>query len=297
MMTARQSGRASAFTLIELLVVIAIIAILIGLLLPAVQKVREAAARTQCQNNLKQLGLAVHSYHDAYKYFPPAFSKNPPQASNNWGWATWILPHVEQGPLFSSLNPLVNSLVQDTNTNLPLPVFTCPSDPSGPTNPNIGGYGKSNYTVSEQVSDGGSTYKISQITDGTSNTLMIGERDMKNQFGAAWAGRDKATNTGTVAVVGRPVWPINTKYQGPYDGSSTCKVFAWSSMHPGGANFVFCDASVHFLSETIETHTFPDPCTNTAVGHYPVPPDPYPNYLFQNLYFRSDGNVISAGAF
>jgi prepilin-type N-terminal cleavage/methylation domain-containing protein/prepilin-type processing-associated H-X9-DG protein len=296
-MRARLPEPRFGFTLIELLVVIAIIAILIGLLLPAVQKVRAAAARTQCQNNLKQLGLAMHAYHDAFKHFAPAFSKKPPQPSNNWGWAVWLLPYVEQGPLYTILNPLVNDLAQNDNTNLPLAVFTCPSDPSGPTNPNIGGYGKSNYTVSEQVSDGGSAYKMGQITDGTSNTLMIGERDMTRQFGAAWAGRDKGTNTGTAAVVGRPVWPINTSYDGAFNGASTCKVYAWSSMHPGGANFVFCDASVHFLSETIETYTFPNPCTNTAVGQFPMPPDPYPNFLYQNLYFRADGNVIRGADF
>src|SRR6476620_4740634 len=124
-------ARRGAFTLIELLVVIAIIAILIGLLLPAVQKVREAAARTQCQNNLKQIGLAFHNHHDTYKAFPTGgVGADGPRTMNGtspatyqtqaWGWAYQILPYIEQGPLY---NTTTDATVQAT----PVPIYFCPS--------------------------------------------------------------------------------------------------------------------------------------------------------------------------
>jgi len=136
-----------AFTLIELLVVIAIIAVLIGLLLPAVQKVREAAARTQCQNNLKQLALAVHSYHDAYKTFPcsatTGYNYNA-GSQGDWSWLTRILPYIEQQVLYQQLGVIPPSLppVASGNTmaqvdvgntgpiSMPVKSFLCPADPA-----------------------------------------------------------------------------------------------------------------------------------------------------------------------
>lgn len=139
------------FTLIELLVVIAIIAILIALLLPAVQQAREAARRSQCRNNLKQIGLALHNYHDNYNAFPPgALAMNvttgvayklgdaEPSRSNvggGWGWSTFILPFIDQAPLYSSLNPNGNNFPLNPTalTRTILPVYICPSEAS----PNI----------------------------------------------------------------------------------------------------------------------------------------------------------------
>src|SRR5262245_22455755 len=136
--------RRTAFTLIELLVVIAIIAILIGLLVPAVQKVREAAARAQCQSHLKQLGLAVHNYHDSYKKIPtgrygdydaPSAFGGPFENSMSWSWLADILPYIEQGNVYRQGNIPAARLDQSPATAATIPVFLCPSDQLGGLSP------------------------------------------------------------------------------------------------------------------------------------------------------------------
>src|SRR5262245_38779345 len=130
-----QRSSRPAFTLIELLVVIAIIAVLIGLLVPAVQKVREAANRAQCQNNLHQIGLAFHAYHSAHGRFPPGFASQAvtvdgPSRGPGWGWAAHLLPYLEQGPLYSRID-FTKDIAHPANAPArltSLAVFLCPSD-------------------------------------------------------------------------------------------------------------------------------------------------------------------------
>jgi prepilin-type N-terminal cleavage/methylation domain-containing protein/prepilin-type processing-associated H-X9-DG protein len=220
--------RSAGFTLIELLVVIAIIAVLIALLLPAVQSAREAARRAQCVNNLKQMGLALHNYHDAVSSFPPGyiaasvFRDGETDTSPGWSWASMVLPQLDQAPLFASLNLSLPVQVPANSTGAQtlLNVFLCPSDQlPGGTFPVGDGFGVTVATVAPASyaactgndaadvalglnNDGSgnglffrnSSVRIASIVDGTSQTIMLLERAWGITEGT-WVG---AINEGVV---------------------------------------------------------------------------------------------------
>lgn len=223
----QQLARRRAFTLVELLVVIAIIGVLIALLLPAVQAAREAARRTQCTNNLKQIGLGFQTYHDVNKKFPFAFQAT---VADGWAWSVHILPFMEQGNLFENLSPNSNNMPTSTsgNANLAtrLDVYTCPSDVGPEVNSNFASYGTSNYTVNDAICDHTEQRAMRDITDGTSNTILAGERAFTNSnhhfksIGAVWPGWKSGISN--ASVVGRAAWPPNTEMTDTFQPAGAC---------------------------------------------------------------------------
>ena len=321
----------SGFTLVELLVVIAIIGVLIALLLPAVQQAREAARRMQCSNNLKQLGLAFHNYHDTLGKLPPMYIQEVPSTDNygHWAWSVFLLPYLEQGNTYDAMQPNTRSASVAIGANKQIfqtrnDAFRCPSD-TGPDfhdsglDPGYaiegpsggGGVALSNYVVSVNIAnprqrkatDGrtgttgniGPFYRDSNtgfrdITDGLSHTLLVGERawqrgGVRNSAGMLYAVRDAdqngpaagdvggGWNQGVVTIAGAVRYPINVVLTSP----NTERNAAFSSHHPGGAQFLLGDGATRFISDTVELN-------NDSAWT--------PNSVLEALVGMADGQVV-----
>jgi prepilin-type N-terminal cleavage/methylation domain-containing protein/prepilin-type processing-associated H-X9-DG protein len=279
--------RQKGFTLVELLVVIAIIGILIALLLPAVQAAREAARRSQCTNNMKQIGLALHNYHDTYKSFPTGFIYRGGSGVANYGWNVAIFPYMEQQAFYDVLDagnvPLYVRYASTVPTDIemmehPIATLRCPSDTGkdtcnsisfgGSSDPRVAlsnyvascGYGDRPTTTTEcrGMFYGNSWNGFSDCTDGTSNTIAVGERCYTQpgnadhyHHAATWLGVGRNNSYGadcTLRTLCRNAFILNFDYHAA--GSPENMGKGCASLHPGGANFVLCDGSVHFISET-----------------------------------------------
>jgi prepilin-type N-terminal cleavage/methylation domain-containing protein/prepilin-type processing-associated H-X9-DG protein len=306
----RRPGKArTGFTLIELLVVIAIIAILIGLLLPAVQKVREAAARAQCSNNLKQWGLAMQNYHDVYKVLPLGINHNP-----RCTWVPFLWPYIEQTPLQTLYgNPNTqqfynpNAIIQNAYTGAcaqPIPLYYCPSNrPNAFDTHDSYWRCRGNYVVNWGTreipiqnanlplapfalqTDNNTLVKVTLASisgaDGTSNTLMMSERlvtvndadtnsngdifnDDQTQIGAVFM----TINTPNSTTPDLIYCGVNNIPNAPCTQSGAVSQAAARSMHTGGVNALFCDGSVHFVTNGIAAATWA--ALGTSNGGEPV---------------------------
>lgn len=269
----RRSSPRLAFTLIELLVVIAVIAVLVAMLLPAVQSARESARRTQCRNNLKQIGIALHLYHDLNSILPRG-GWTAATAAHSWGAAS--LPYLDQKGLFDQLNvgKLYTDPVNATVGKTMLPVYLCPTTPKFNTlrksadlpttsTQEYGrtGYGAINGERGLRAANGTNSpergamilamnISLHQISDGTSQTILIGEAP--EGIHSLWASvRNVFDQSGTINAPA--TFALNYVF-GDYGQEI-------SSYHPTGANVLLADGSVHFLLEGIENRTLAALCS------------------------------------
>jgi prepilin-type N-terminal cleavage/methylation domain-containing protein len=286
------SNRRTGFTLVELLVVIAIIGILIALLLPAVQAAREAARRSSCQNNAKQIGLALHGYHASYNCLPPGWwgferSTGRPDAEGTpgWGWGSTILPFIEQANLATSVIrphlPIADSANAAARVTV-LPAFRCPSDIGSPTfdlhaedsSRTLVKLATANYvgvfgTLEIEECEGGgpgmvcrgdgvfhhnSRTRFAEIRDGLSQTIAAGERSSR-LGGSTWVGMVSGGEESMARIVGVADHTPNHRASHFED---------FGSYHSTGSQFVLADGSVRFISESVNLRVYQSLATRAA---------------------------------
>lgn len=275
------ASRRLAFTLIEMLLVVGIIAVLIGLLAPAVQKVRNAASRIRCANNLKQIGLSLHQYHDARQMYPPGCSyRAGSDPMPHVSWMTRILPYLEQEGLWQEA---VTAFARDkffqaqphllilARPNTP---FTCTSDWRVSHSWAFGnlqvalasyqGVSGTNRTAFDGLLYLDSRVRVTGILDGTSNTVAVGERPPSADAALGWwyAGWGQAKDGSADLHLGAREVNVSPRYvvcgRGPYsfkrgEVRDNCDAFHFWSLHPGGAHFLFVDGSARFLTYGAES--------------------------------------------
>ncbi len=277
--------RRVGFSLIELLIVIAIMAVTMSLALPAVQRVRETAARSSCQNNLRQVGLALHSYHHHAGHFPPAYSFDEQakvaddvviNSAPGWGWAAHLLPHIEQKNLADQIkwNTVVDDPIHDPVRTVPIKIYTCPSDRDTEPFTIVSQFGKAlcqaatnsyaacygfggaigeHPTLGNGVFYRNSRTRIADIRDGSSHTIAIGERAALF-CQSPWAGvpsdgtiRTNANSPGFIAVIEEaPVLVMARTNPFPMN-QYYASPYDFYSPHPNVGMFVFADGSVRPL--------------------------------------------------
>ncbi|MDR3633916.1 MAG: DUF1559 domain-containing protein [Isosphaeraceae bacterium] len=289
--SANRPGYRAAFTLIELLVVIAIVAVLIALLLPAVQAAREAARRLGCQDNLKQIGLAMHSYHATHNVFPIGYVAQANADLNattpGWGWASAILPQIEQGPLYNAAN--LNLPIEDASNftvrTTALTVYACPTDrfagqfsvtdingnpiADAWSNSYAGNFGR-DVNIAKNPTGGNGLFMrnlafgVNDITDGTGETILVGERATLLTK-TPWAG---AINGGTCRITpGSPsrstavkTAPIEPLARADTGGGTSDNLFFdpddFFGAHPAGLYFLMADGSVRFVKSSISPSVY-----------------------------------------
>jgi prepilin-type N-terminal cleavage/methylation domain-containing protein/prepilin-type processing-associated H-X9-DG protein len=273
--------KGNGFTLIELLVVIAVIGILVALLLPAVQAARESARRAQCTNNLKQIGVALHQYHDRTLHFPAGYvtavASDGTELGPGWGWASYLLSDLEQSPLQGKINwglDISDPTNQAARTTS-LPVFLCPSDAAPliftvDATSTVVAYG--NYLAvngNQGVSNAAATndgaflrdywMRTADIPDGLSNTLFVAERSKRMSF-TTWVGAvtggDVPSNLDPTAVELSAALVMG--HCGPHipNNPDVTDADALSSAHPGLVNFLYADGSVHIITNAIAVEIY-----------------------------------------